>query len=192
MRSAVAAAATSITNTTDARGRGGRMPRTPVRIEIEHDRFTDVTPTEARLASLDQQEMARHLIDKGLRAQLQMQSLVTGKLFVALDFFPDKPARFMPQGNAIPELPTVRTGLSEAADLLQRIVHRLEKLRLEKLLASMTQTFPSAGSARLQRGQAELSLRNLNSALNSTKKLTDTLDRHPEALLQGNPQPEER
>ncbi len=32
------------------------------------------------------------LIDRGLRAQLNAQSMVTGKLLIQLDFYPDSPA----------------------------------------------------------------------------------------------------
>ncbi|MFZ5774604.1 MAG: MlaD family protein [Thermodesulfobacteriota bacterium] len=166
----------AVTDTTVEINRATMDVRTPVRIEIEHERLTDVTPADARMTVVDQHEMTRHLIDKGLRAQLQMQSLVTGKLFVALDFHPDKPARFVTQDPAVPELPTIRTGLSEAADVLQRIVQRLERLPLEKLLASMTQTFQNT-SALLDSREAKESFRNLNSALASAKKLTDSLDR---------------
>ena len=38
-------------------------------------------------------EGLRRLIDKGLRAMLDLQSIVTGQLLVNLEFLPDEPAR---------------------------------------------------------------------------------------------------
>ena len=150
--------------------------RTPVHIEIERQRLTDVTPPDTQHPPASQAEMVSHLINRGLRAQLQMQSLVTGKLFVALDFFPDKPVRLVGHTGDMPELPTVRTGLSEATDILYQLVTRLEKLPLEKLLASMQQTFHATNEL-LNSSDAKESFRNLNATLNSTRKLADTLDR---------------
>ena len=39
--------------------------------------------------------MQKALINRGLRAQLQMQSLVTGQLLINLDFYPDTPAKLI-------------------------------------------------------------------------------------------------
>jgi paraquat-inducible protein B len=47
------------------------------------------------------------LIAKGLRAQLRMKSLITGQLYVALDFCPDKPIRLMGLDRRYPEIPTI-------------------------------------------------------------------------------------
>ena len=50
------------------------------------------------------------VIDRGLRGQLRMESLVTGVLYVALDHYPETPARFVrPQGFQYREIPTVPT-----------------------------------------------------------------------------------
>src|SRR5512135_2268972 len=62
----------------------------PVYIEIEPDKFEVVgaRPTEMKGQNL------KTLIDKGLRASLETQSLVTGQMQVGLDFHPEKPAKF--------------------------------------------------------------------------------------------------
>ena len=68
--------------------------RTPVFVEIDPDRISsDFSEREAALylRKLRLNKMVDLLIKRGLRAQLQSQSLVTGQLLVALDFYPDKP-----------------------------------------------------------------------------------------------------
>jgi paraquat-inducible protein B len=63
----------------------------PVLIEIDPEKFKDIGPREER-SDLD---MHKALISRGLRAQLQMQSLVTGQLLIDLDFYPDTPAKLI-------------------------------------------------------------------------------------------------
>jgi paraquat-inducible protein B len=61
------------------------------------------------------------LIKQGLRAQLEMQSFVTGQLGIHLDFFPDKPVRLIGAEPDFAEIPTVESSLSEIAKTLQNI-----------------------------------------------------------------------
>ncbi len=61
----------------------------PVFIEIEPDRIETIGPRGKK------GERMKPLIDKGLRAQLEMQSFVTGQLQIALNLLPDKPAKFV-------------------------------------------------------------------------------------------------
>jgi phospholipid/cholesterol/gamma-HCH transport system substrate-binding protein len=72
----------------------------------------------------------RPFIKRGLRAQLQMQSFVTGQLVVNLDFYPDKPAVFVGTEKRYPEIPTIHTPLEELAGTLQglRLDQTMRKL----------------------------------------------------------------
>jgi paraquat-inducible protein B len=61
------------------------------------------------------------LIERGLKAQLEMQSIVTGQLQVALDFYPDKPAKFMGADPEYLEIPTIQSPLQELAKKVEKI-----------------------------------------------------------------------
>ncbi|MEO0248992.1 MAG: MlaD family protein [candidate division WOR-3 bacterium] len=61
------------------------------------------------------------LVDKGLRAQLETQSFVTGQLMINLDFFPDKPARFVGLEKHVPEVPTIPSTLDQIAKDIQNL-----------------------------------------------------------------------
>jgi len=92
----------------------------PVVVEIDMDK---VSPTRALVRPY---QYLDRLISKGLRAQLQSQSFVTGQLAVALDFFPDKPAKFVGLDKKYHEIPTVPTTLEDLAKTLQNL--HLEEL----------------------------------------------------------------
>ncbi len=49
----------------------------------------------------------QRLIAKGLKAQLRMKSLITGQLYVAVDFYPDKTTRLLGLDKRYPEIPTI-------------------------------------------------------------------------------------
>ena len=72
-------------------------------------------------------------ISNGLRAQMRSGNLVTGQLYVALDFFPGAKASKVDWNRKPPLLPTQRGSLEELQTTLLRIVARLDKLPLEDI-----------------------------------------------------------
>ncbi|NLX19210.1 MAG: MCE family protein [Desulfobulbus sp.] len=71
--------------------------------------------------------MFQHLIDKGVRAQLKITSLLTGKLYIDLAFFPDTPITRYRTDDTYLEIPTQPSGL-------EQITQKLEKLPLDEIL----------------------------------------------------------
>lgn len=65
------------------------------------------------------------LIQKGLRAKLNMQSIVTGQLGVDLDFRPNTPLVLAGSPNpSIPEIPTVKSDFDVLKDQLGQLPFR--------------------------------------------------------------------
>jgi paraquat-inducible protein B len=95
----------------------------PVYIEIKPQRFRVAggsSPVSLGRLKRSPAENLKLLIDKGLRAQLQSQSFVTGQLMVGLDFHPDKPAKLLGDGKVM-EIPTVPSTMEELSNTLQKI-----------------------------------------------------------------------
>jgi paraquat-inducible protein B len=113
------------------------IKRIPVVIEIDADK---ITRRGGPGATLNNPEAARGLIDQGLRAQLQMESFVTGLLYIGLDLMPESPANFVqPPGSKYIEIPTLPTALEKAQDAANQILAQLEEVDLRKLVSSVTQ-----------------------------------------------------
>lgn len=80
------------------------------------------------------------MIQEGLRGQLRTESLVTGLLFVQLDFYPDAPVDDLPlvdPATGLHRIPTVPTMLQEAQVTMRGLVEKLEKLPLADMLESL-------------------------------------------------------
>lgn len=69
----------------------------------------------------------------GLRAQLRMQSFVTGVLYVALDLRPGTPIVLRKLDPRVPELPTTPTDIEVWTAKLERFAATLEKVPLEQI-----------------------------------------------------------
>ena len=57
------------------------------------------------------------LVERGLRAQLEMQSVVTGQLIVQLGFYPDTPIHLVGDGT-VPEIPALPTTMQQVTQTL--------------------------------------------------------------------------
>lgn len=68
-----------------------------------------------------QYTVMRELVQRGLRAQLEMQSIVTGQLQITMDFYPDKAAVYKGIDKAVQEIPTIPTPLQELTRKLETI-----------------------------------------------------------------------
>ena len=95
-----------------------RNAKIPVTVEIDPAAFTVVGKGNA--VGIDELRKGIHesSVKEGLRAQLQIQSLLTGQLFIQLDYFPGTPVRFVETGDT-PEIPTIPTTLDQLTDLVK-------------------------------------------------------------------------
>ncbi|MBV8093928.1 MAG: MCE family protein, partial [Acetobacteraceae bacterium] len=82
----------------------------------------------------------KSMIDDGLRAQLALQSFVTGQMRVDLDFVPGTPARLVGAIPGIPEIPSLPSDL-------EQLRNKITQLPLNELAATALRTL--AGVERL-------------------------------------------
>ena len=158
--------------------------------------------------------MRRKLIDAmvahGVRAQLRTGNLLTGAVFVALDFFPGAPPATVDWSQTPVQLPTIPGQLQVMETKITDVINKLDKMPLQQIgdelttaIAELDQTLVAArgtlvsargtltntasltepNSAQLQ--QMNSTLQEVSRAARSLRVLADYLERHPEALLRG-------
>jgi paraquat-inducible protein B len=102
--------------------------RIPVLVEIEPERIDWVGRQ-----TMDRRQGMEFLVEKGLRAQLKQGSLITGKLYIALDMYPDAPPAKIVWGEPYAQLPTIPTPMEEITRNVTKIVEKFEKIPLEEI-----------------------------------------------------------
>ena len=164
----------------------GDEARIPVWIEIDNRRIIDragqsFTRDPARLTAE---------IDRGLRAQLNTQSIVTGLLFVQLDYHPDMPATFvLPPAERAQEIPTIPTTLEQAQQVATDIIAKLREVDFDAFSRAVREAIEGINRAVNAPGlQATLealpqTLANVDKALTSVQQLATNLDQRTGPLV---------
>ena len=120
------------------------------------------------------------LLEAGLRAQLNSQSLLTGLLYIQLDFFPDTPIVKRHTRSDLFEIPTIPSAL-------ERLFSQFNELDLPKLASDM-QVVADSMRRFSENPEFQDLPANANRALTQTstlvKQLTGTIDELSPHLLQ--------
>jgi paraquat-inducible protein B len=138
---------------------------------------------------LSNPDVMRRAIALGLRAQLGMQSFVTGVLYIDLDMHPGtemktsnntvgEEARY----EGIVEIPVLPTALEQAQETLTKVIEELGKADIPQLFASIMQTaqgvndFVHSADLKNSVDQLGLAAKNLSAASVSLHVLADKVD----------------
>lgn len=158
-------------------------------------------------AGVDREAMRRKLVDslvsRGVRAQLRTGSLLTGSLYVALDFFPDAAPATVDWSQKPVRLPTTPGQFEAIEASLGNIVKKLDQVPIEaigndlrKAIADFDATLVSARGTldnantmiepnSVLGQQLDSTLQEVSGAARALRLLADYLERHPEALIRG-------
>lgn len=111
----------------------------PIIVEIEPDRIIVVNKQNNSTVK----QNIEQLIGKGLRAQLQTGSLLTGQLFVALDLFPNSKIATHANNTGYQEFPTTANPVNQIANSAQAVLDKISKLPLETMSTEINKTLAS-------------------------------------------------
>jgi len=158
------------------------VTRIPVTIEVDDERV-------AAAGGAARRDIKR-LVDRGLRAQLNAQSLVTGLLFVQLAYHPENPPTFeLPPDSKIAEIPTMPTAMEEVQTAAENVFRKLQEVHVEELVKSVTQAVDTikgvAATPELKEAIQALpaTVANLNHTMTSVRELSVRLDAKSGPLL---------
>jgi paraquat-inducible protein B len=91
-------------------------------------------------------QLVGELVAKGLRVQARRGSLLTGQLYLAMDFFPDsRRVPFDPKSHPI-QIPTVRGNLDEIQYRVADIAKKVDELPLAALVRHLDDDLTALGS----------------------------------------------
>jgi paraquat-inducible protein B len=165
--------------------------RIPVTVEIDPQRILTAAELDQLMqatgyaaTSPERRPGMEKLVERGLRAQLKTGSLLTGQLYVDLDFYPASPPAKLIYGGQYPEIPTVPTALEEFQDSAAAILANLKKLPLDKIGNELALTLQSANRL-ISDPNLKDTLRSLDVVLKDVQKLAQTADRQVAALATG-------
>ena len=114
--------------------------RIPVFIEIQEGSIEQVGGAGQR--TIDQESGVRILVGRGMRAQLQMQSFVTGILSVQFDIYPEAESAEVTRDpdTGLLEIPTIPTTFQEAEQTIRKALETLGRLPLEEIFTDLLKT----------------------------------------------------
>ena len=156
----------------------------PVVIEIDPELLRYFSGSEAH-AHTEKQRLqdTKQLIDAGLKARLETQSLLTGLLYVDLNFYYEK------QGNLtslnykdLPELPSVPTTVDEIRNTAEALISKVRQLPLEQMVKDLSETLRETRDL-LKSDDVKKSLAALSKSLQETQQLMATMNQQMGPLL---------
>jgi len=124
----------------------------------------------------------RAVREDGLRAQLRMQSFVTGVLYVALDVRPDTPIVLRGLDPRVPELPTIPTDLEVWTAKLERFAATIEKVPLEQMAQTTAAVLEDVKKIVESKETRDL-FRNTNAAIADARTFVGRVDARIDPLL---------
>ena len=132
-----------------------------------------VTAQEA-LGAKERAAAVDGMISHGLRGQLRTGNLLTGQLYIALDFFPDAAKVKMDWTKSPIEFPTIPGSLEELRATIGNITKKLDKVDFDAISADLRKTLQS-GTSLIQRLDKETAA-DLQDTLRSATKLMQRLE----------------
>jgi paraquat-inducible protein B len=135
----------------------------PVVIEIDPGVLLDASGKPLHIASSmeERKKNTQRLIDSGLKAQLQTQSLLTGLLYVEVNFFRDEPLQLTGINyKDLPELPSVPTTVDQIKSTADELLSKFRQLPIEDMVKDLAVTLKEikniATSDELKKNRADL------------------------------------
>ena len=121
----------------------------PVLVAIEPERLSGLVTSQGELLENDQLEhelqsevqnkegtlliQTTKLVEKGFRAQLKTGSLVTGQLYIDLDYYPKLPSATITMEGEYPVFPTIAAPLNRIGQRVDNILKKIESIPLDEI-----------------------------------------------------------
>ncbi len=180
--------------------KGGSDMRVPVLVEI--DTRLLLVDRVGRDSEADE-AYVKQAVAEGLRASLKTASLITGALYVDLDYYLDVTDEAVVTIGDFPVLPTISSGLAQLESRLSSILEKIDGLPMEALVEKITAAADETAATVAEARETLAEIQSTSTALRATlekpsfqelpDELTKTMDKlqssiaslGPEGAVQG-------
>ncbi|MDD2271707.1 MAG: MlaD family protein [Desulfuromonadaceae bacterium] len=131
----------------------------PVEVELYSELLRGPSRNKLQHKPLDSRALLNQLVAHGFRAEVKNSNLLTGQLFISLDFFPKASSAKIDWSTNPPKFPAVPGSMDQLQKKLMNIVQRIEKIPLEELA-----------------GDTGKALQSLDATLKSAEKVLKNVD----------------
>ncbi len=141
----------------------------PVTIVIDNSKINFKGDIKLKNNIFSRKERTDFLVKEGLRAQLETGNLLTGQLFVLLDFFPDAEPYIVDWNAEYPEIPSVHGAMGAIKNNLGSILKKADVMmtQFNELSYKLNHNLePQVSEALTQLNAMMLEIENLSSSLN--------------------------
>lgn len=142
---------------------------------------------KARDPDSDDETATRRLIASfvahGLRAQARSGNLITGQMYIALDFYPDAAKVAFDDTPGPLRIPTIPGSLERVQEQLQGLVNRLRELPLERIATGL-----DANLSELQRSLKQFNSQTLPGVTKTLDDIRQTVKTANSAISEDSPQ----
>lgn len=144
--------------------------RIPILIRIEPERLQNIVGSE-----MDVKNSLQSLLQRGLRASLKTGNLLTGALYVDLDFYPKAdPIKDMKSFGGYPIIPTMSGGLAQIQQSLLQTLDKINNLPLNPMIEQSTKSLAETQRT-MQRLQVTIDSMNKLMANKATQSLPENM-----------------
>lgn len=154
-----------------------------VKIENDPDALDYFHDGDDWLIHAPQEEALKFYVEKGLRAQLATQSIVTGQQYIKLEYFPDSELVFAGWNEKYKdkEIPSVATSGEALQRSLDEVLINLNQIPVQEISISLIQALQSIDTL-ARTPELRSTLKALTTTLNETKTVLNRLEGHIEPV----------
>ncbi len=171
----------------------------PLRLGAVRGALVEAPPGQGPGQDRDQRQRDRRelnvrlfqrLVENGVRAQLRTGNLLTGQMYVALDFVPKSRPATLAMADGVPQVPTVPGTLSDVQPQIAEIVAKINKVPFDDIGRDLRTTLAQAREAISKLSpEAQQSLAEVRKTLEAMQGSLGKFDRNlldPDAPVQRN------
>lgn len=125
-------------------------------------------------------------IDNGLRAQARSGNLLTGQLYIALDFYPKAEKVVFDPSARPPSIPTIPGSLEQLQEKLEGMVNKINQLPIERIASNL-----DSNLVELRKGLVQFNAKTLPGVQTTLGDVSKTLQSATSTLAEDSPQREQ-